>query len=170
MQGTGQDVILRSTDGGLNFSVVGNVNGQPVVYLAISPDFAADKTLYAGVKDGIYKTVDGGSTWQPVNNGIPPMQEESKLAISPNYKVDQTVFAGTTTGLFVTRDGGKSWRKLAGTTDGNDGYVEDVAISPNYQSDLTLIMSVKGKDYLKPLMEEQPLLGLGMIYSIIIIL
>ena len=149
MQGTGKDVILRSTDGGLNFSVVGNINSQPVVYLAISPDFAADKTLYAGVKDGIYKTVDGGYTWQPVSNGVPPMQEESKLAISPSYKVDQTVFAGTTAGLFVTRDGGKSWSKLAGTADGDDGYVEAVAISPNYQNDQTLIMSVRGRGLFK---------------------
>ena len=149
MQGTGKDVILRSTDGGLNFSVVGNVNSQPVVYLAISPDFAADKTLYAGVKDGIYKTVDGGYTWQPVSNGVPPMQEESKLAISPSYKVDQTVFAGTTAGLFVTRDGGKIWSKLAGTADGDDGYVEAVAISPNYQNDQTLIMSVRGRGLFK---------------------
>ncbi|MDJ0687952.1 MAG: hypothetical protein QNJ41_05550 [Xenococcaceae cyanobacterium MO_188.B32] len=44
MQGTGKDAILKSTDGGLNFAVVGNVNSQPVVYLAISPDFAADNT------------------------------------------------------------------------------------------------------------------------------
>ena len=146
MQGSGKDVILKSTDGGLNFAVVGNVQNQPIVYLAISPDFAADNTLYAGVKDGIYKTVDGGNTWQPVNNGIPPMQEESKLAISPNYKIDQTVFAGTTAGLFVTRDRGKSWSKLAGN---HDGYVEAVAISPNYQSDRTLLASVRGKGLFK---------------------
>lgn len=149
MQGTGKDFILKSTDGGLSFSVVGNINGQPVVYLAISPDFAADKTLYAGVKDGVYKTVDGGKTWQPSSNGIPVMQEESKLAISPNYKADQTVFAGTTAGLFVTRNGGKSWDKLAGTADGDDGYIEAVAISPDYQKDKTLMVSVRGKGLFK---------------------
>ena len=151
MQGTGKDFLLRSTDGGINFSVVGNVNNQPVVYLEISPDFAADKTLYAGVKDGIYKSVDGGSTWQSVNNGIPSMPEESKLAISPNYKVDQTVFAGTNAGLYITRDGAQSWHKLTlvGTAEIDDGYVEAVAISPNYQNDRTLIMSVKGRGLFK---------------------
>ncbi len=149
MQDSGKDFILRSTDGGLNFSVVGNVKSQPVVYLAISPDFAADKTLYAGVKDGIYKTVDGGKTWQLVSNAIPSMEEDIKLAISPSYKVDQTVFAGTEAGLFVTRDGGKSWSKLAGTADGDDGYVEAVAISPDYQNDQTLIMSIRGRGLFK---------------------
>lgn len=151
MQGTGKDLVLKSTDGGLSFSEVGSINGQAVVYLVISPDFAADQTLYAGVKDGVYKTVDGGKTWKSFSNGIPPMPEESKLAISPNYKVDETVFAGTAAGLFVTRDGGKSWSRLAlaGITDVDDGYVEAVGISPNYQSDRTLIVSFRGKGLFK---------------------
>ncbi len=145
MQGTGKDFMLKSTDGGLNFSQVGSINGQAIVYLAISPDFAADRTLYAGVKDGVYKTVDGGKTWQSASNGIPAMPEESRLAISPNYKLDRTVFAGTASGLFVTRDGGNSWGNLAGT----NGYVDAVAISPNYQSDRTVIVSFRGKGLFK---------------------
>jgi photosystem II stability/assembly factor-like uncharacterized protein len=147
MQGTGQDFILKSTDGGSSFSMLGKVNGQPIVYLAISPDFATDKTLYAGVKDGVYKTVDGGQTWQLTSQDLPSLPEESKLAISPNYKVDQTVFAGTTAGLFVTRDGGQSWSKLARSTE-ND-YIEAVAISPNYQSERTVMISVRGKGLFK---------------------
>jgi photosystem II stability/assembly factor-like uncharacterized protein len=143
MMGTGQDFILKSTDGGSSFSMLGQVNGQPIVYLTISPDFATDKTLYAGVKDGVYKTVDGGQTWQRTSKDLPALPQESKLAISPNYKIDQTVFAGTTTGLFVTRDGGQSWNKL--TKD----YVEAVAISPNYQSDRTTIISARGKGLFK---------------------
>ncbi|MGF1539083.1 MAG: WD40/YVTN/BNR-like repeat-containing protein [Pleurocapsa sp.] len=158
MQGTGQDFMLKSTDGGLSFSVVGSINGQSIVYLAISPDFATDKTLYAGVKDGVYKTVDGGKTWQPAGNGIPAMPEESKLTISPNYKVDKTVFAGTAAGLFVTRDEGQSWRKLAVNADTDHSYVNAVAISPDYQSDQakpgskadrTLIVSFRGKGLFK---------------------
>ena len=149
MQGTGQDFILKSTDGGLNFSIVGNVNNQPIVYLVISPDFATDNTLYAGVKDGVYKTRDGGNTWQAVNNGLPWINEESKLAISPSYKVDQTVFAGTTQGLFVTRDRGNSWNKLTVIADNQDSYVEAIAVSPNYQSDRTLMVSLRGKGLFK---------------------
>ena len=149
MQGRGQDFLLKSTDGGFSFSIVGNVNGRAIVYLAISPDFTGDKTLYAGVKDGVYKTVDGGNTWQPVNDGLPPIQEASKLAISPNYRTDRTVFAGTTKGLFVTRDGGKNWDELAGFAEGKDSYVEAVAISPDYQNDLTLMVSFRGRGLFK---------------------
>ena len=146
MRGTGEDYILKSTDGGQNFSVVGDINGQAVVYLAISPNFAADKTLYAGVKDGIYRTVDGGQTWQATGRGMPKLHQESKLAISPNYRADRTVFAGTTAGLFISRDAGNSWESA---TIGEDSYIEGVAISPAFESDRTLMVSVKGRGLFK---------------------
>ena len=141
--------ILRSTDGGENFSVVGNV-GHQVSSLVISPDFSSDKTLYAGGSSGLYKTVNGGSTWQPASNGITWMKKNRiELAISPNYQVDKTVFAGTKNGLFETKDGGESWVKLAGNAYGGDGYIQGIAISPNYQSDRTFSVGVKGRGLFK---------------------
>jgi photosystem II stability/assembly factor-like uncharacterized protein len=157
--------ILSSTDGGKNFSVVGQV-GRPIFSLAVSPNFSSDKTLYASVSDGVYKTVDGGKTWQAASNGIvikekvkegdPAMlpldqnpflsPSEQTIAISPNYKVDKTVFAGTIEGLFVTNNGGKSWSKLTGT---GEGYIEAITLSPNYQSDRTLLVRVRGKGLFK---------------------
>ncbi|WP_052055411.1 YCF48-related protein [Myxosarcina sp. GI1] len=148
MQGSGQDAILRSTDGGRSFSVVGNIEGKPVAYLVISPDFATDKTLYAGTVNGVYKTVDTGSNWQLVSQGIPSSQDIIKLAISPNYQSDRTVVAGTTEGLFITKDGATSWTQLP-LTDGSQDYIEAVAISPNYGRDRTLIINVRGKGLFK---------------------
>ena len=147
MRGTGEDYVLKSTDGGQNFSVVGDVKGQAITYLAISPNFAADRTLYAGVQDGVYRTVDGGQTWQP-SQGIPAMQQGSSLAISPNYTTDRTVYAGTNAGLYLTQDAGTSWQKLAADTVG-EGYVEAVAVSPNFEGDRTVIVSVRGKGLFK---------------------
>ena len=147
MRGTGEDYVLKSSDAGQNFSVVGNVGGQAITYLAISPNFAADKTLYAGVKDGVYRTVDGGQTWQS-SQGIPTMQQGSIIAISPNYSTDRTVYAGTDAGLYLTQDSGTSWQKLAADTVG-EGYVEALAISPNFERDRTVIVSVRGKGLFK---------------------
>ena len=149
--GTNKGAIFRSTDGGESFSVVGNVGGY-INSLVISPDFSSDKTLYASVRGGgVYKTVDGGYTWQPASNGIALKEEKKKIkfAISPSYQVDQTVFAGTAEGLFETKDGGKNWAKLAVTTYDGDGYIEAIAISPNYQSDSTFIVSVRGRGLFK---------------------
>ena len=144
--------VLKSIDGGENFSVAGDL-GDRAAYipsLVISPNFAADQTLYIGnFTRGVYKSVDRGSTWQPVNNGLIAKGGYAKLAISPNYQEDGTVFAGTAEGLFVTEDGGTSWRKLAGTAYGGDSYIETIAISPNYQNDQTFLISVRGKGLFK---------------------
>ena len=163
--GTRYEGVFRSVDGGVNWSQIWNANWSRarsrcvglITSLVISPDFSSDRTLYAGVLgEGIYKTVDGGETWQTVNNGLtrfakryildplPPF-----LAISPNYKIDKTVFAGTAEGLFKTVDGGKQWQKLEGSAYDGNGYVIGIAMSPNYQNDRTLIISVRGKGLFK---------------------
>ena len=141
-------MILKSSDGGKNFELAGEIGERAIFIpsLVISPDFAADQTLYLGnFAGGVYKSVDGGSTWQPVSNGLIAKDNYAKLTISPNYKADRTVFAGTSEGLFVTHNGGASWHKLPGTAYGGDSYIETIAISPDYQSDRTFLVSVRGK-------------------------
>ncbi|MGL4881997.1 MAG: WD40/YVTN/BNR-like repeat-containing protein, partial [Waterburya sp.] len=68
---------------------------------------------------------------------------------SPNYQTDKTVLAGTSQGLLISQDAGTSWRKLPGTAYGGDSYIENIAISPNYQSDSTFLISVRGKGLFK---------------------
>ena len=158
-----EGAIFRSTDGGESFSFVENISNI-IDSLVISPDFSSDKTLYASVRGGgVYKTVDGGYTWQPASNGIALKEEKKniKLAISPSYQVDQTVFAGTTEGLFETKDGGQNWAKLAGTAYGGDGCIEAIAISPNYQSDRTFIVSIRGRGLFKTVNEGETFTQIG---------
>jgi hypothetical protein len=65
--------VFRSEDGGLTWkaSSVGlpqSEGGRPVgvLSLAISPNFPADRTLFAGlVERGLYTSNDGGATWKP---------------------------------------------------------------------------------------------------------
>jgi photosystem II stability/assembly factor-like uncharacterized protein len=150
--------ILESTDGGFNFSRIGNV-AHPLYSLVISPNFTSDRTLYAGTYENVYKTVDGGKTWlstssntlwgeniSEVNIG---WQNPVNLAISPSYKTDGTVLAGTERGLFITENKGKSWRKLSKKTYGEDASIEAIAISPNYEKDKTFIISVEGRGLFK---------------------
>jgi photosystem II stability/assembly factor-like uncharacterized protein len=153
--GTMDGHILKSTDGGENFSLVGKLDSA-VISIAISPDFASDRTLYAGIPNGVYQSVDGGSSWQAASNGIvwvEGLDEEKEatvqLAISPSYKVDRTVFAGTAGGVFKTTARGQSWQQLVGTGYGDDGYIEGIALSPEFQSDRTLIVSVRGRGLFK---------------------
>ena len=65
-------------------------------------------TLYAGNEIlGVFKSVDGGENWTPVNDGLTNLWITS-LAIDP--QTPSTLYAGTNDGAFVSLDGGLSWQ------------------------------------------------------------
>ncbi len=63
--------------------------------------------IYIGLQSaGMYKSIDGGSSWQPAHNGLASTLVSS-LVISPDNP--DTLYAGTEAGVFVTHDGGEQW-------------------------------------------------------------
>jgi photosystem II stability/assembly factor-like uncharacterized protein len=80
--------------------------------------FATDKkdpnVIYAGMKNtGVYKTIDGGLSWQPAHHGLVSMKVESLLIDSQNPR---TLYAGTLGGIFKTEDGGENWSGIGDGT------------------------------------------------------
>jgi len=172
--GTRKHGVFKSVDGGQSASVIWDARGTDgtsalISSLAISPDFAADDTagdgtLFAGVYGkGVYRTIDRGNTWEPVNNGLgfletwqsfPDMHYSLErkhvwVTISPNYRADQTLFAASGDGLYKTTNGGSSWQELYSPAYGEDAYIAGVAISPDYETDQTLMISIKGRGLFK---------------------
>ncbi|MGQ9554870.1 MAG: hypothetical protein ACUVWR_12240 [Anaerolineae bacterium] len=121
-------------------------------HLTISPTWPQDKTLLAawGRKQPegdcyvfyqfgsqLYLSGDGGSTWPPLWNGLPPgCSYITALAISPNYAQDGTIFAGLVgNGLFKSTDGGQLWQPASdgllfiGTADGRVLSLEAEAVA-----------------------------------------
>ncbi len=78
--------------------------------VAFSPDFAFDRTVFAGVEGAILRSVDAGKTWQV--HGLPtPPPLISALAVSPRFAEDGLVLAGTLEdGVFISRDRGVHWQ------------------------------------------------------------
>ena len=111
--------ILRSTDGGLNWTDITNDIPVPNVSdIAITPDgrvlYAATNTFYSsGSGAGIYKSTDGGNTWMPVNRGL----EETSLKFEvllmdkddPNVLYTGSFRGGA--GIYKTSDGGQRWHR-----------------------------------------------------------
>ena len=93
---------------------------------AIVIDPQDQNTIYAGTEDaGIYKSIDGGKSWQPILNGLESSSIQS-LTIDPSHP--ETLFAGTLLGgVYKTLDGGQNWQAvnkgIAVTGDGSTGTV-----------------------------------------------
>ena len=115
----------------------GNVGGR-TRSLVIDPQNPS--IMYAGaVTGGVWKTIDGGTTWTPLTDMLPVLNIGA-LAMDPNNP--NTLYAGTGEwyagfpgqGIFKTTDGGNTWTQLAVTSTAisdNFEYVNKLVMSPN---------------------------------------
>lgn len=137
-----------------------------VTDMKISPNYSQDRTAFAAFRGaGIHVTRDGAATWRPSNDGFeffadhternspnhlvdPPLSRaitDVVLAASPQYAQDRTVFAGSAAGLFRSIDGGRSWQESPVISALENTSVVGLAVSPEYATDQTVIVSVKGR-------------------------
>jgi photosystem II stability/assembly factor-like uncharacterized protein len=63
-----EDGISKSTDGGQSFEKVVDMIAKGIHFIKFSP-LSAD-TLYIGTFAGLFKSVDGGVRWTPMNSGL----------------------------------------------------------------------------------------------------
>jgi len=126
-----------------------------VVWIAPSPDFANDHTLFAALEPISYSrgllggyagqlmvSTDGGSTWSGVAGGLPPHLLVNALAFSPDFARDRTLFAALLTpgnsggGLYVSNDAGRSWRPtMSGLS---DTVIAEVVVAPGFPVNRTV--------------------------------
>lgn len=60
----------------------------------------------------LFKTTDGGATWQKITNGIP--DGEFTRTIRQDPVQPNLLFAGTETGIWVSFDDGQNWQRIGG--------------------------------------------------------
>jgi len=129
--------LFISTNQGNNWIPTG-LGGPPVDSIAISPNFASDRTAFAASSThGLYKSTDGGMTWTSVVT--PGSLKLGVVAVSPAFATDQTVYAAPYTGgLLKSTNGGSTWTVLSRTS---NLVVLDLQLSPNYGSDQTFFVA-----------------------------
>ncbi|MBN1450820.1 MAG: hypothetical protein JW963_07385 [Anaerolineales bacterium] len=70
--------------------------------------------IYIGMKNaGVFKSIDGGNSWYPAQNGLGNAQVLS-LVVHPQNA--NTLLTGTQGGVFLTTDGGESWQIVSEIT------------------------------------------------------
>jgi photosystem II stability/assembly factor-like uncharacterized protein len=108
--------VFRSHDGGKNWEPVPGMHGKSVRALAIS---ASDsKVLVAGTLEGVYRTKDGGNSWDrisPANHA--DIKNVESIAVDPSNP--DVVYAGTWHLAWKTPDGGATWQHI------NKGMIDD---------------------------------------------
>ncbi|HLJ74756.1 MAG TPA: hypothetical protein VKU62_09235 [Thermoanaerobaculia bacterium] len=102
----GGGVIAVSEDGGRTWARRDNgLTDFSVRALAVdphNPDF-----VLAGGLTGVYRSVDGGLTWEKISD----QENVESVAIDP--RTDQRLYVGTWRQGYRTEDGGKSWTLIA---------------------------------------------------------
>ena len=79
--------------------------------LEVSNDFTKDKTIFLAGFNGLFRSTNGGKTWEELNTIT---RTVIGIAISPDYKNDQTIAAATyTDGVYISYDAGKNWRLIS---------------------------------------------------------
>ncbi|GAC1432353.1 MAG: hypothetical protein NVS1B11_10920 [Terriglobales bacterium] len=133
--------LFRSTDGGENWEKVlykdDNTGASDVEIDPSNPDIVyaslwearegpwEDNNVFNGSGGGLYKSTDGGSTWHPLQNGLPKDLTQINVAIAPSQPNRLYATLATTQkgeygssaglGFFRSDNAGDSW--YAATTD-----------------------------------------------------
>ena len=112
---------------------------QDIVYaIAASPQFAKDQYCFAAKKSGLYRSENGGKTWEftftTLEMDPPPTMA---IAISPDFEHDQTLFVGAPGGVLRSADAGAHWAIQGFPLP--PPIVSSLAMSPNFPSDSILL-------------------------------
>ena len=133
--------VFRSTDGGGSWvEVYEGLRGSLDPWVVVSPDFASDRTLFAGRGNGgVFRSTDGGDSWKKVTRDIPRYEDVgeccgyygvSDLVFSPSFTIDSTVYLATWNGLFRSTDRGQTWQNVS--QDLTDTWMIQVLVSPSF--------------------------------------
>jgi len=123
--------VYRSLDGGKNWKKVLYINDKTgCIDMVMDP--TNPRILYAGMwqaerkpwtlidggeKGGVYKTTDGGETWQRLEGGLPTgVVGRVGVAVSPvnpqKIWVIQESIEEEKGGVYLSEDGGKTWERI----------------------------------------------------------
>ena len=109
--GTANAGVWKSTDRGLNWTPKTNdfLTGS-VTAIEIQPNDA--NIVYAELLSNIYKTTNGGTTWQTTGDAAFMALNLDTKDIRCKPDEPQTVFAATNLGLYRSTNGGTSWTSV----------------------------------------------------------
>ncbi len=121
--------FYRSEDTGETWKATANSPGWRVTDIKTSGQSAftifASRNSVNAFNPHIYKSIDGGENWQPIQGDLPDITVN---AIAVDLTNDAILYAATDLGVFITTNDGQNW------TEFNDGlpitFVNDIEYNP----------------------------------------
>ena len=120
--GTDDGLIQTTTNGGKTWTKIDNIAGVPErTYVNQIIASAKNKNVayaafnhhrYGDFKPYLFKTIDGGKSWFPIQNNLPA--RGSVYCVAEDHVNPEMLFAGTEFGVFFSMNGGLSWNQLKG--------------------------------------------------------
>jgi photosystem II stability/assembly factor-like uncharacterized protein len=163
------DGVYKSTDGGTTFVNVGLKDTHHIGEVVTHPSnpnivyVAAQGHLWGHTGDqGLFRTTDGGRTWQKLTNGLPDdgVTGATDIKMDPNdpnvlyagfwerlrlpHRFDS---GGPNGGIFKSTDGGETWRKLTNGLPGGETGKIGLAV---YERDPRILMAIVEHGYQPP--------------------
>jgi photosystem II stability/assembly factor-like uncharacterized protein len=159
------DGVYKSADGGQTWKHMGLRNSEHIGKILIDPHnsdvvfVASPGPLWApGGERGLYKTTDGGKTWQRVlqvseNTGISDIVFDPRnvnviyaAAYQRRRNVGLLIGGGPEGGIYKTEDGGANWNKLATGIPAVDLGRIALAVSPQNPNTIYAHITASGKE------------------------
>jgi photosystem II stability/assembly factor-like uncharacterized protein len=134
--------VMRANDGGATWRAASHglrLDATSRVMLTLSPDFSRDQTALALIRSAdqstVYRTRDGGLTWQIESSGWAGKAQVTAVAFAPNG----SLFFGASDGqVRAVRESDLKWSNTSVALDKLS--VEAIALSPDYARDHTLFI------------------------------
>jgi photosystem II stability/assembly factor-like uncharacterized protein len=133
--------LLISTDGGSDWTDLGQPAGAALRAIALAPDYATGGEIFATAdRPGIWIGRGLGQSFEAVLEGL-PAEPLNALAVSPDYRNDGTLFCTTLDrAIYKSTDRGATWHyqdtgavDTDQAPDGNE--MKGLALSPGYATD-----------------------------------
>lgn len=165
--------VYRSTDGGSSWEqklfvsdstgiidmAIHPSNGNIVYAVAWERIRRPDNRQYGGATSGIYRSVDGGETWNELVNGLPSAaSQKGRISIDISQSNPDVLYArystdtGNIQGVYKTTDGGDNWSAVNSSQLTNIGfhwwfrgiYVDPTDENTLYNVDFVVEKSIDG--------------------------